>query len=49
MSFENHIIKVSFCGTFQKAVKLKRPKVRSYYNFLSNDNLIIVPCDVIFF
>ena len=24
MSVENHIIKDSFCGTFQKAVKLKR-------------------------
>ena len=24
MSVENHIIKVNFCGTFQKAVKPKR-------------------------
>ena len=32
MSVENHIIKVSFCGTFQKAVKPKR----SYYCRINN-------------
>ena len=26
MSVENHIIKISFCGTFQKAVNPKRSK-----------------------
>ena len=40
MSVENHIIKVSFCGTFQKAVKPKRSgeaigniTARMYANF----------------
>ena len=29
MSVENNIIKVSFCGTFQKAVKPKRSRKRN--------------------
>ena len=31
MSVENHIIKVSFCGRFQKAVKPKRSSIYSTY------------------
>ena len=30
MSVENHIIKVSFCGTFQKAVKPKRYEISGH-------------------
>ena len=33
MSGENHIIKVSFCGKFQKAVKPKRSNFSNYYVF----------------
>ena len=36
MSVENHIIKVSFCGTFQKAVKPKRSHSPNNFHTISS-------------